>query len=120
MASTAGMYGRALPPLPGEKPTIQSVDFFLPTGIMVNMKVNTSSTLAQLKEDLFKEAKAYPLFKLLKDQSFYNFLGKQRGWPARLPYLVLHHADLACNLACKTLPQMKFGHSGLAHTSTPS
>lgn len=77
MAGTSvPMQNRELPPLPGEKPTVQSVDFFLPTGIMVNMKVNTSATLAQLKEDLFKEAKAYPLFKLLKDQSFYNFLGE--------------------------------------------
>ena len=74
----SGMYGRALPPLPGEKPTaqFQSVDFFLPTGIMVNMKVNTTATLGELKVKLFGEAKGYPLFKLLKDQSFYNFLGK--------------------------------------------
>lgn len=72
----AGMSGRALPPLPGEKPAVQMVDFFLPTGIMVNMNVSTSATLRQIKEDLFKKAKGYPLFKLLKDQSFYNFLGK--------------------------------------------
>ena len=70
------MFGRALPPLPGEKPSVQSVDFFLPTGIMLSMNVNTTATLSQLREDLFKEAKTYPLFKLLKDQSFYNFLGK--------------------------------------------
>ena len=53
-----------------------SVDFFLPTGIMVTMDVNAASTLGKIKEELFKVAKNYPLFKLLKDQSFYNFLGK--------------------------------------------
>ena len=93
--SGPGMFGRALPPIPmipGKKPPVQSViapeprvisvDFFLPTGMMVTMKVNTTDTLAQLKEGLFREAKAQPLFKLLKDQSFYNFLGKlnKRIW----------------------------------------
>lgn len=78
------MSGRALPPLPGEKPSTVPVDFFLPTGIVVNMSVNTTATLAKLKEDLFREAKSYPLFKLLKDQSFYNFLGKYKGGACRL------------------------------------
>ena len=85
----SGMFGRALPPLPpGEKPKVPppvvqhvhttiSVDFFLPTGIMVSMKVDTTNTLRELKDSLFSEAKSYPLFKLLKDQSFYNFLGKR-------------------------------------------
>lgn len=89
----AGMYGRALPPLPGEKPSVQSVDFFLPTGIMVTMTVDSSATLRQLKEDLFREARTYPLFKLLKDQSFYNFLGKK--------VVVVIKLILACNVACK-------------------
>lgn len=64
--------GRALPPVPEDE-----VDFLLPTGLMVTLKAKPSSSLRQLKERLYQEAKQYPLFSMLKDQGFYNFLGEQ-------------------------------------------
>ena len=80
---------RALPPLPPgqverpverpvEKPVpVKYVDFLLPTGILITItQVSTTETLRQLKDKLFREAKGYPLYSLLKDQGFYNFLGK--------------------------------------------
>ena len=71
------MNKRALPPVPGQRPGSNSnVDFFLPTGIMVSFPVNPKSSLREIKDQLFKEARKYPLFSLLKDQGFYNFLGQ--------------------------------------------
>ena len=62
---------RALPPVPcGE------VDFLLPTGLMLTLSASPSTSLRQLKDGLYQEAKQYPLFSMLKDQGFYNFLGK--------------------------------------------
>ena len=76
----ATMQGRALPPLPGERVELSGeptpVDFFLPTGIMIFMKVNPQATLREIKETLYKEARNYPLFSLLKNEGFYNFLGE--------------------------------------------
>jgi phosphatidylinositol-4,5-bisphosphate 3-kinase len=67
------MPGRALPPVPcGE------VDLLLPTGMMVTLSATPSTTLRQLKDRLYQEAKQHPLFSLLKDQGFYNFLGITR------------------------------------------
>ena len=91
----SGMVGRALPPLPGQgaptfpgqsapptfpgqsAPTskLPNVDFFLPTGVMVSLQVSPTSSLIEIKDQLFRAAKKYPLFTLLKDQGFYNFLG---------------------------------------------
>lgn len=68
---TTMMQGRPLPSVPGEE-----VDFLLPTGLMVTLKASATSTLRQLKDQLYQEAKQYPLFSFLKDQGFYNFLGK--------------------------------------------
>ncbi len=69
------MSRRALPPLPVPgQPT--AVDFFLPTGIMIPMTVSPLSTLREIKDLLYKEARNYPLFSLLKNEGFYNFLGK--------------------------------------------
>ena len=78
------MSGRALPPIPGsdlDRP-MTSVDFLLPTGIMVAMACTPRSTLREVKEQLYQEARKYPLFSLLKDQGFYNFMGECRvsGW----------------------------------------
>ena len=68
--TTNMMPGRALPPVPcGE------VDFLLPTGMMVTVNATPSTTLRQLKDRLYQEAKQHPLFSMLKDQGFYNFLG---------------------------------------------
>lgn len=63
--------GRALPPVPGSE-----VDFLLPTGLMVTVNATLDTSLRQLKDRLYQEAKKYPLFSMLKDQGFYNFLGK--------------------------------------------
>ena len=68
------MQGRALPPVPGDE-----VDFLLPTGLMVTLKANSSSSLRHLKDQLYQEAKKLPLFSQLKDQGFYNFLGIYRA-----------------------------------------
>ncbi len=72
----ASMVGRALPPLPGEEPAVMSVDFLLPTGVIIPMLCRPRATLGQIKDDLYREANNYPLFSLLKDQGFYNFMGK--------------------------------------------
>ena len=75
----SGMVGRALPPLPGQRASVQpqtNVDFFLPTGIMVSILISPMSTVREVKDQLFKDAKKFPLFSLLKDQGFYNFVGK--------------------------------------------
>ena len=70
------MQGRPLPLPPGGRTVNgQAVDFLLPTGFVIPMQANPRATLRDIKEDLFHEAKKYPLFALLKDQGFYNFLG---------------------------------------------
>ena len=74
----SAMHGRALPPLPGdsgEALPFTPIDFLMPTGVVIPMQVNPRATLGNIKEDLYREAKKYPLFALLKDQGFYNFLG---------------------------------------------
>ena len=73
------MHGRPLPLLPpgySRGALGEAVDFLLPTGVVIPMQVDPSATLGDIKEDLYREAKKYPLFALLKDQSFYNFLGE--------------------------------------------
>ena len=72
----ASMAGRALPPLPSDEPPLVSVDFLLPTGVIVPMECSPRATLCDIKEELYKEAKDYPLYSLLKDQGFYNFVGE--------------------------------------------
>ena len=72
------MQARALPPLPGQRPSSQqhlNVDFFLPNGIMVSFPIDPKATLREIKDQLYREARKQPLFSLLKDQGFYNFLG---------------------------------------------
>ena len=77
------MQGRALPPVPVERVEMSGgpipVDFFLPTGIMICLKINPQATLREIKEMLYKEARNYPLFSLLKNEGFYNFLGELRA-----------------------------------------
>ena len=73
----AAMLGRALPPVPGQRPTAQlNADVFLPTGIMISLQVDPKSTLSEIKDQVYREARKYPLFTLLKDQGFYNFQGE--------------------------------------------
>lgn len=61
------MAGRPLPPQP--------YDFLLPTGVIVSFGCGQNETLAEVKKNLFAEAKKYPLFSLLRDQAWYNFQG---------------------------------------------
>ena len=82
------MQDRALPPLPGQRPSpvqqyldtnegiIVNVDFFLPNGIMVTIPLSPKTPLREIKVQLFREARKMPLFSLLKDQGFYSFLGE--------------------------------------------
>ena len=80
------MERRPLPPIPGRRPNPSStqqgpgeqktVDFFLPTGIIITLPINPGSNLREIKTLLFREARKYPLFSLLKDHGFYNFLGE--------------------------------------------
>ena len=53
------------------------MDFLLPTGLMVTLGATPSTSLRELKDRLYQEAKQYPLFSMLKDQGFYNFLGTE-------------------------------------------
>ena len=64
------MLGRTLPPIPGSdlNHPMTSVDFLLPTGIVVLMACTPHSTLREVKEQVYQEARKYPLFSLLKDQ----------------------------------------------------
>jgi len=62
------MAGRPLPPQP--------VDFLLPTGIIVSLQCHQSETLSDVKKRLwFETKKNHPLFSLLRDAAWYNFLG---------------------------------------------
>ena len=63
----ARMANRPLPPV--------NYDFLLPTGVIVTFGCRDIETLAQVKKNLFAEARKYPLFSLLRDQAWYNFQG---------------------------------------------
>ena len=103
----AAMHGRALPPLPGEELPLTAIDFLMPTGGVIPMQVSPRATLRKIKEDLYLEAKKYPLFTLLKDQGFYNFLG---GFGGRIEpissisgVLEVYYAVLCCVSLCETV-----------------
>ena len=77
----AAMRQRKLPPVPGNGPpppvsSANLVDFLLPTGVFVRLPCLPMATIREIKQDLFMEAKKFPFFNQLKDQGFYNFLGK--------------------------------------------
>uniref|UniRef100_A0A672U2Q8 phosphatidylinositol-4,5-bisphosphate 3-kinase n=1 Tax=Strigops habroptila TaxID=2489341 RepID=A0A672U2Q8_STRHB len=50
-----------------------SVDFLLPTGIYINLDVPRDATISQIKQLLWKQAHAYPLFHLLMEIDSYMF-----------------------------------------------
>uniref|UniRef100_UPI00358FAC9D phosphatidylinositol 4,5-bisphosphate 3-kinase catalytic subunit delta isoform n=1 Tax=Myxine glutinosa TaxID=7769 RepID=UPI00358FAC9D len=50
------------------------IDFLLPTGIIVGMKVSCESTIAQIKMLLWNEAKSYPMYNLLGEPETYAFV----------------------------------------------
>ena len=73
------------PPAPGQGQTpqpqpaydhgLENIDILLPTGLIISILAPSRATLQSLKTQAFKEARKYPLFNLLKDSAFYNFLG---------------------------------------------
>ncbi len=50
------------------------VDCLMPNGVFIPVIVHSDSVLSEVKEDLWEEARKYPLQGLLKEQSLYNFL----------------------------------------------
>uniref|UniRef100_A0A8C0FNY8 phosphatidylinositol-4,5-bisphosphate 3-kinase n=1 Tax=Bubo bubo TaxID=30461 RepID=A0A8C0FNY8_BUBBB len=50
-----------------------SVDFLLPTGIYINLDVPRDATISHIKQLLWKQAHAYPLFHLLMEIDSYMF-----------------------------------------------
>ncbi|OQR66852.1 hypothetical protein BIW11_13889, partial [Tropilaelaps mercedesae] len=69
-----------MPPSSGElydfrcMPQEITVDCLLPTGIIVPLGCVREATLAQVKASLFKKARHYPLFRLLRNPEYYNFV----------------------------------------------
>ncbi|XP_042327271.1 phosphatidylinositol 4,5-bisphosphate 3-kinase catalytic subunit alpha isoform-like isoform X1 [Sceloporus undulatus] len=51
------------------------VDCCLPNGMIVTLECLREATLLSIKHDLFKEARKYPLFHLLQEESSYIFVG---------------------------------------------
>lgn len=62
-------------PQPAQALTAESLDILLPTGLIIAVVTPKSISLQSLKAKVFKEARDYPLFNLLKDAAFYNFMG---------------------------------------------
>ena len=60
-------------PIPSGK--LEDYDILLPNGLLVTISFPTNSTLLSLKTTAFKEARSYPLFKLMKDIAHYNLVG---------------------------------------------
>nr|XP_006815238.1 PREDICTED: LOW QUALITY PROTEIN: phosphatidylinositol 4,5-bisphosphate 3-kinase catalytic subunit beta isoform-like [Saccoglossus kowalevskii] len=50
------------------------VDCLLPTGVLVQLECEKDATLDQIKKDLWREAKTYPLFSRLADMRSYVFM----------------------------------------------
>ena len=66
---------RGLPPLPGQEDHV-NVDFLLPTGMLITLRCHKMASLADIKSNVWQEARNQPLFDHMKDQGFYTFLGK--------------------------------------------
>lgn len=60
---------------PAQPVNLENIDILLPTGLIIAFLTPKDITLQGLKVQAFKEARKYPLFNLLKDADFYNFLG---------------------------------------------
>ncbi|XP_066295841.1 phosphatidylinositol 4,5-bisphosphate 3-kinase catalytic subunit alpha isoform-like [Branchiostoma lanceolatum] len=69
-----------MPPSSGElwgmhlMPPKVPVDCLLPTGIMITLDVPREATLEHIKGDLWREARKYPLFHKLQDETMYIFI----------------------------------------------
>lgn len=62
-------------PQPVQAVVFENVDILLPTGLIIAIIIPKEITLQGLKAQVFKEARSYPLFNLLKDADFYNLMG---------------------------------------------
>lgn len=62
-------------PQPAQAATFENIDILLPTGLIIAIIIPKNITLQGLKTQVFKEARNYPLFNLLKDADFYNLMG---------------------------------------------
>ena len=73
--------GRGLPPIPPqeESPYAELIhaDILLPTGMMLTLNCHKSTTLAEMKNNIWQEARSYPLFDHMKHQGFYSFIGEK-------------------------------------------
>ncbi|XP_076048999.1 phosphatidylinositol 4,5-bisphosphate 3-kinase catalytic subunit delta isoform-like [Oratosquilla oratoria] len=49
------------------------VDFLMPNGIIIQLKVAINSTLMEIKMELWEKAREYPLFWCLRDDASYHF-----------------------------------------------
>ncbi len=50
-----------------------TVQCLMPNGILIPLDLNGDSLLSEVKEELWCEAKRFPLFAVLKEPSSYNF-----------------------------------------------
>ncbi|CAB1325859.1 unnamed protein product [Coregonus sp. 'balchen'] len=66
--SSGELWGMHLMP-----PSIQ-VDFLLPNGMILTLECTREATLISVKQDLFKEARKYPLHHLLQEETSYIFV----------------------------------------------
>ena len=55
-------------------PQLVVVDCLLPNGVLVPLRCYRESLLEKIKEDLWREARNYPLFGHLQDSSSYIFV----------------------------------------------
>lgn len=46
----------------------------MPNGVLITLDVSSGALLSEVKEELWEEARKFPLKELLKDQSTYNFM----------------------------------------------
>ncbi|EFX62488.1 hypothetical protein DAPPUDRAFT_67949, partial [Daphnia pulex] len=51
-----------------------TINCLMPNSILIPLDVMSNAVLSELKEELWEEARKYPLQGLLKEQSSYNFM----------------------------------------------
>ncbi|KAG1679555.1 Phosphatidylinositol 4,5-bisphosphate 3-kinase catalytic subunit delta isoform [Nymphon striatum] len=57
----------------GDKDTI-NIDFLMPNGLLIPLQVTRDATLLEIKDELWEEARKYPLYGTLHDSQHYVFL----------------------------------------------
>ena len=69
MAPSSGeLYGHHL------MPSRVTVDCLLPNGVIIPLTCYRESNLESIKEELWREARDYPLYQVLKDKDSYKFV----------------------------------------------